>query len=313
MTTTPGQRRRPSAVLTTPLIALALVGAAAVADQDPSPSPTPAPAAALVLRVEGAPFAVAPGPAAPGAPLAPLDWLAAGSQVDVPEGGAVELVLANGARYHLPAGTLVLVRETSLETRQGAPQRLPAAPPLAPVPPIAAMGRTALTAVRIRAGGFPTLHPGGGARVLADDAELRYTSSVPATTYGVELEDLAGRVLLALETRETEVAIPAGVLRPGETYLWRVRTRDPSGMLLWEEERFTTFTAEEAAARQRLATTVEAAGDTTGWLALAGVDRGLGLTRMALVAVERALELAPDDAGLVAARRRLAAEAGAPE
>ncbi|HVS03408.1 MAG TPA: hypothetical protein VMT16_11615 [Thermoanaerobaculia bacterium] len=276
-------------------------------------APAPAAAAALVLMVEGAPMARVPAEAEEGEQvrLAPLDWLPAGTHVATGDADAVEIVLRSGARFRLGPDTAVVVAEDGLQAEHGQPQRLADTAPLPVVPAIAAApGRTALTAVRIRAGGFPALYPADGARVVADAAELRFIPAVAAGSYSLEIEDVAGRVVLELATSETRVAVPAGVLAAGEAYLWRVRTRDPSGMLLWEEARFETLSAEEEAARRRLEEAVAAAPDAMGYLLLAGVDRGLGLAREAHRDLERALEMDPGAVAIQQIRQRLAAEVG---
>lgn len=271
-------------------------------------SPTAEPAAALVLAVSGEPRATAAGDAGTPVALAALDWLAADTRLVTGERGEVELVLSDGSRWHLPPRTEVVLGSGGLEVAAGQPRQLADVPPPPAIPPIGSEVRTTLTAVRIRAGGFTALYPGNGARALADAAELRFAAGVAAPAYVVEVEDEAGRTVLELETRESTVAIPPGVLAPGEAYVWRVRTRDPSGMLLWEEALFATLTATEAAERAAVRAAAESAADATAWLVLAGVDRALGLTREAVAALDRALALGGPAPGLRETRRRLAAE-----
>jgi hypothetical protein len=263
---------------------------------------TPLPVA-IVLKLSGAAEASLPGADEP-TPVELLDWFPQGTELATLEGASLELAFRSGARWRLGSSSAARLAVEGPEETRGPVERLPdlaQAPAPAAAHPDQVAG-AALTAVRIRGQGFSVLYPDGGARTVAGATRLYFQPELPFDRYRVGVEDEDGRLLLDLETKESLVEVPPGVLEPGATYYWTVRTRDALGHLIWEEARFETLPPELEAGRQALLRYPEAQAPPA---MVAAMDQELGLWWEAREALVEAIRQDPRDERLGAALRRL--------
>jgi len=87
--------------------------------------------------------------------------------------------------------------------------------------------------------------------VLDPGARLAWESFGAGASYQVEVVDAAGSRLVAVETADAQLALPASAtLQPGRTYYWSVRGRDDSGTRTFY--RVAEFRVADAATRRRL-------------------------------------------------------------
>jgi hypothetical protein len=128
-----------------------------------------------------------------------------------------------------------------------------------------------------------------------------------ASRYSVEVEDEAGRRVIARETSDTELVVPRGVFQSGATYYWRVQTIDRAGAPARGSSQFTTLPHEQVQLRDALRRTVASEGGADSLAFLAEIDRRLGLLEEALDGFRAALRENPGDAAIQAAVRALEA------
>ena len=76
---------------------------------------------------------------------------------------------------------------------------------------------------------------------------LRWTSVPGADLYRVQVWDREGNVLLAMDTRDTALALPAQITHAGGSYLWEVKAR--TGWDRWVSSDFLEFTVRSPSAR----------------------------------------------------------------
>jgi len=242
-------------------------------------------------------------------PLELFDRLGPGATVSTGDGSRVVLAFVSGDRFALGASAEAAVTTEGLRSLSGPVDRLAPVPTAARVLPLAvdesAGRRAGASRIRLLSAvdpGLAPIAPTDGEMVLADAVALAFSLCPETSAYRVEVEDEAGKVVLDVTTTETGLVVPAGVLRPGALYLWRVRAMKEGRTLAAAEALFGTLSRDRAEARQALAAQTAAARDSDLWALLAAVDRGLDLNRTACADLERALELTGPSPALDQAR-----------
>jgi hypothetical protein len=224
-----------------------------------------------------------------------LAWIAPGDRLVLDRGALVNLLLLDGRRFELRGPLTAEVRASAVEIVD-LPRRSPLSGPAireqAPAPeldlaPLAAAERPAreLGAVRLRPGAIEGLTPDRGV-VPPESATLAFRPVANAPRYRVIVLDGVGRMIHDVETDASEVALPADLLRAGESYLWQVATVGRPGATLRGEAEFRTLDVRAAKLRSAL----RAAHETStpeALLLLAEVDRRLGLAVEARSAADR--------------------------
>lgn len=263
------------------------------------------PLVALISELSGdASSRVRPG--APSSPARRFDALAVGATLELGPKSHGVVVLAGGERFALGPGARATVAATQLTQTSGPVKALPSLPTL---PRLVALDDSRpsgpLGGVRLRGTVISRLHP-SYAVLATDPITLRFDRVDGASKYAVEMEDAAGRRLFAAETTTAEVPLPSGLLAPGATFHWTVRTLDQLGAEARGTSQFRTLSADQAQIRDALRR-ADASEDDAAFLA--EVDRRLGLYPQALDGFRAALAGAPDDASLLRAIRWLEARA----
>jgi len=206
-----------------------------------------------------------------------FDWLNPETTLETGAGARLTLAFSNGRRYEMRENARLTVVAAGATNLSGPVRPLAPLPPMPKLPAVApgsgASSQSGAVRVRSLAPVSECRYPRDGYTVLADRAVLRVKA--PATAYRVEILDDSGSVIYQTKASSAEVALPAGTLRPGVHYSWRVRAPDASGDILDHAE-FTTLTADNAALRTAfMAGFPQRDADT---LALfAEVDQRLGL------------------------------------
>jgi hypothetical protein len=251
-------------------------------------------------------------------PLSPFDWLAPATRLELAPAATLQLLLLDGRRFELRGPVSARLRGDGVELL-AVPRRSPlAGPALRALPAtaapdvlaIAAEERPAprLGAIRLRNGGIRNLLPHEETTTLAEATVLSFTPAAGGARYVVSVLDPAGRTVFTVETGDHRLALPAAALRPGTTYLWRVVTVGRAGATLRGEAEFRTLGQRTVRARERLRRALLArpgSGDAAARLALAEVDRRLGLVNEAAEGAAAAAAMAPGDAALQAAAERI--------
>lgn len=230
---------------------------------------------AIVYSLAGEASLAAPVPR----PLRRFDRLPAGTTVEVSPGSRVALAFVSGLRYELGERSRVTIGRRNLASRTGPVRRLPPAPLLPRLSPIAAEDRPGprAGAVRIRTEIITGLHPDRGETSLASATRLRFDSVTAAPGYRVQIADRTGETLFQTDTRATEIQVPPGILEPGERYSWTVETRDRPGAVARGEATWTTLDAARSRAREELRRWIQSSRETEDRLVLMAVDQALGL------------------------------------
>lgn len=263
-------------------------------------------ALAVVAGLSGS-ASVATPPAMKTEPARLFAWLPAGATIEVGPGSRVTLAFLDGSRCELLERSRGRVRAGGLDSVSGSQRVLDRVPPL---PHLAAIAReaepgTQSAAIRIRAGErIRQLYPAGGAMSLADSTVLRFSPVHEAAGYVVEVEDEMGRTVFQAQTQAPSVAVSGGILKPGSSYYWRVRTLEAIGPARRGEARFATLAGEDTRLRAALREALEPKGEVESLALLAEVDRRLGLLSEAREGLRAALARAPEDESL---RQALAA------
>jgi hypothetical protein len=294
-----------------PIGGAAVVAALAAAAATARPPATVAPGAAaepvalLTARGEVVTCVAVDTPCgAAGVAASSYSWLQEGWRLELPAGAAAEVLLLDGRRWELrgPVAAIVHAAGVAPLVVPGAGDvagRVQAHPAPASVDVLALApadrAADALGAIRVRNGGIGGLYPAGGATALADRVTLSFAPAPGATRHAVSVLDAVGREVFAAELDDGRhaVVVPPGLLRRGERFLWRVSTLGrPGGVLRGEAE----VLALDALPEQRRARLADGLGrDAAGLLALAEVDRRLGLLAEARGWARRAAGLAPAD------------------
>lgn len=229
--------------------------------------------------------------------VAGLDWLKAGATIEVGAKSTITVILLNGRRYELGAGAKATITGEALTNTRGSIRELKTLPPLPQLAPIA--DNTAATSAAVRMRGLDAvrnLYPREGMSALADAVTLSFSSVPDASSYQVDLADQLGERIARYPSEATSVKIPAGTLRPGSRYSWRVRAIGSAGLVAQGAASFTTISEQDLARRTEFATAVHelAAGAPVAAL-LGDLDLRLGLLHEAQQELEAALRLMPDD------------------
>ena len=234
---------------------------------------------ALIAAIDGPAHVMLPR-ATRATALRLFDRLPVDATITTGSQATVLVVFRTGARARITPDSLVKVADRSLETLAGRIERLADVPPL-PVfdPPAADVPRGRVAAVRIRGEEFDDLYPRGEARSLADATELAFVPKHAYGAYDVEIFDQGGRVVFMTRATEPRVVVPANVLDPGRSYVWRVSARTPSGAVIHGQARFATLTAEQRDWRRAARRAVQPQAVDALWLA--EIDLALGLLREA--------------------------------
>jgi len=220
-----------------------------------------------------------------------FDWLGADAVVRTDADTRVVLTLTSGKRYEIGEKADVTVTATVPKAAKGSVLELEPLPALPPVPVVDAQARPGARtgAVRVRGTEWPaTLYPDEGAAVLADAVVLRFDAAAPEIAYRVEIEDEGGRAVHAADGTATVVTVPPHSLQPGASYHWTVRTLPKLGPALRAQAEFVTLPAETARQLRAFELGIKAAGDTDSLALLAAVERGLGRTAEAQLALAEA-------------------------
>ncbi|MBW8879134.1 MAG: hypothetical protein JF614_29690 [Acidobacteria bacterium] len=212
-------------------------------------------------------------------PLRLFDRFAAGATVEVGSGSHLALAFANGRRYELGGRSRVTLGPADLASRNGPVRPLASFPPVPGLSPIAAADRPGerAGAVRIRGEEIAGLYPGHGAATLAGATVLRFEPIEGGARYRVEVQDRQGKLIFEAETTASAVTLPTGLLRPGTSYDWSVRTVERAGPVAQGKADFVTLSSRTAKAREALRNALMKEGDSTSLALLAEVDRSLGL------------------------------------
>lgn len=286
-----GTRRAPSFLLA--FAAAALLGPAlAVRSQGRSPEGEAAkPAwAGVVVSLRGAATTARPGEAPAG--LTGVDWVPEGAVVETRGGAELVLALRDGSRFRLGPSARAVVSAKGLSATSGPIETLSSVAPIPDVAPLVRPVPGQLGAVRIRSVLVRGLYPASPYTSLADSTTLSFEPPAPGAEVRVQVEDESGETVFETRTQAAALRLPPGILRPGERYLWRVRTIGRTGPHALGSAEFETLSPAVAAARERLA---EAAGGDPAALTLAAeVDRQLGLLREAREGFAKVLALGPD-------------------
>lgn len=146
--------------------------------------------------------------------------------------------------------------------------------------------------MRIRSRVLRGLYPAAPFTSLADETTLSFDRLEGASEVRVEIEDETGETVFESRTAASTLRLPAGILRPGQRYFWRVRTIGRSGPTAEGSAEFETLGREVAQSRAALHARVDSADAGLQTLA-AEVDRRLGLLREAREGFTRASALEP--------------------
>jgi len=156
-------------------------------------------------------------------------------------------------------------------------------------------------AIRVRQGSdlhFRTLYPNEDSLTLPDSTVLRFAPIEGASRYRVELEDESGKTVFDAETQLLAVAVPAGILRSGSHYYWKVRTIERTGPSVHGESEFGTLGEEDIHRRTAVRAALEKSGDVESLALMAEIDRRLELLVEAREGFQAALAKAPENPAL---------------
>lgn len=275
-----------------PLTALAVLLTLASAGPGAGPE-----AVAVVSSLSGT-ASVAEVPGAKKA-VRPFDWLPTGAVIEVDSGSRLTLALCNGNRYELGEGTKATLIATGVKADSGEVRPLD---PFPPIPRAAAIAgeakpgeRSGAIRVRDQENRIRNLYPRGDGATLPESTVLRFSPAPGASRYRVELEDETGRTIFDAETQATSVGVPAGIVKPGSRYFWKVRTLDRMGAAVRGESAFGTLSAEDIGRRAAVKAVLEDKGDAPSLALLAEIDRRLGLLAEAREEFRAALAKSPGD------------------
>lgn len=243
----------------------------------PAPLGAAARALALVYQVDGA-VTWQQGQRAP-RPLRAFERLSRGARLVLPAQASVALAFEDGRRARLtgPGAMRLTGRGRLLGTCGTTP--LPSVPALPALGALAEDERAGLrsAAVRVRGEVIAELWPTAPGRTLASATTLTFATVAGASAYRVELRTRTGMLLLARTLSAPRLALPAGLLAPGTSYLWSVESLTAAGAPARGEARLLTLDAprEQALLGWRRALAAQAPADAEA-LSVA-LDLALGL------------------------------------
>lgn len=208
-----------------------------------------------------------------------FDRLQEGDTLRTGGGADIMLVFATGTRMRLGGSGEARVRADGLVARRGELETLPSLPTVPLIAPVIGAG-SAVTAVRIRAGGLHAVEPAPGETVLAEAVVLSIDSDGDST-YEYEIVAPDATVVFRQHTTAMRVHVPPSILAPGVAYRWEVTARRPTGFEARTGGAFTTLPAPIAAQRAALLAAMSDS-DAESAAVLAEVDFTLGLWHPAL-------------------------------
>jgi hypothetical protein len=280
---------------TLPAILIAVLPLAAFAQERTAPE-----AVAVVTSITGNVTLTAQ--ADKKSPVHLFDWLPAGAVIESAAGSRVTLVFADGHRYEVAEKSRVSLGPAGPKSAAGSVRPLEAVPPMPRLVAISASRAGALSgAIRLRQGSnlhFRNLYPSGSSVTLPDSTVLHFAPIEGASRYRVELEDESGKTVFDAETPLSAVMVPAGILRPGSHYYWKVRTIESLGPSVRGESDFATLEEEDIHRRAAVRAALEKKNDVESLALMAEIDRRLELLMEAREGFQTALTKAPDDAAL---------------
>jgi hypothetical protein len=309
----PASARRARLMTRAAIVLIVFLGTAELhAQPGPGPARPQAAAASSVAMIARAAGDITVESRAGARKAVRFERLAGGEVIRTARGAEAVLVFRTGARVRLGEASRARIAGDRAIRIDGTLETLPPVPPVPVVAPVAGAGTT-ITAVRIRAGGLTLVSPPDDAVTLAPSTVLEFTP-VATEAYDVEIEGPDAAVVHRVRTRETRLVVPAGPLRPGTAYRWRVTARLATGFSLSGEGRFRTLASEAADARETLRRGLPA-GDADALALLAEVDLTLGLMEEALAgfrAARTAGAVDPIVGERIAELERLRGESGSP-
>ena len=233
-----------------------------------------------------------------------FDRLPAGTTVEVKPDSRLALAFVSGIRYELGERSRVTIGQKDLASRTGPVRPLPRVPPLPRLSPIAGADRPGpkAGAVRIRAEIIRGLDPDHGTMSLAEATRLRFEPVPAAPGYKIQILDRTGETLFKLDTQDTKVSVPPGVLEPGKDYRWTVETRGRPGAVVRGEAALVTLDRSRARAREELRRWVQRSEHMDDRLLLAAVDQTLGVSEHCRLSISGLVveTVAPDSAASLA-------------
>ncbi len=206
-----------------------------------------------------------------------FDWVNPETTLETGAGAHLTLAFANGRRYEMRENARLTVIAAGATNLSGPVHPLAPVPPMPKLPAVAPGSGASIQSGAVRVRSIPPVrecrYPRDGYTTQADRAVLRFKA--PAGSYRVEILDDSGSVIFKTETSAAEVAVPAGTLRAGVHYSWRVL--GPGGSeTIRDRAEFTTLSDDDAARRAAfIAGFPERDADTLELLAQ--VDLRLGL------------------------------------
>jgi hypothetical protein len=280
------------------LVVVSLSAAATAVSATPPRKPNAPDAVAIVCFASGPTAAWSPRPAIR-REVRLFDWLLPGTRLEVGPDGRLDIAFRNGRRYHLEAGAEVTLGAEDLTASAGPVAALPSLPPLprlAAIRPDDPAGRR-VGAVRLRGERMAGLYPQDAA-IPPGETTLQFDAVPTALRYLVTIEDPTGRPVFQAESESSTVPVPRGVLLPGTTYSWHVRTVDAAGWPFEGVASFATLDEQAVGEWRALKDAVERTNDLPSLVLLAEVERGLGLRAEARETLRLALEMSPDSPDL---------------
>lgn len=269
-----------------PGILIAVIAAApAVATEEEAPGQGDP--VAIVCLIRGSVTVEAPGKSRRELEL--LDLLVPGAVIRTSSGGLMVVAFADGSRFEIAENARAVIEAETIAAEQEKVRELPKVPALAQLSPIVGdqrIGQRAATG-RIRddgtdEGGGLVLDPPSGARILADEATLAFKPLEGYHGYRLTVqEENRGETVFDVEISAASVTIPPGILRPGATYYWVVRTLDSERPPVRTGAVLSTLAPREDRARRALVEQIRTADDASLLVLLASIDRDLGLNREA--------------------------------
>jgi hypothetical protein len=231
-----------------------------------------------------------------------FDWLPAGSVIEVDSGSSLTLAFSNGSRYELGENVKATLAADGPKALTGAVHGLASVPRMPRVVAVARGARagTRSAAIRLRQTGLRIrgLYPREDSASLPESTALLFAPADGAGRYRVEVEDESGRTIFEAETESSVVRVPAGILKAGTRYYWKVRTVGRVGPALRGESEFATLSAQDAEKRAALKASLETNGDAESLALLAEIDHRLGLLTEAREEFRSALSKAPKQEGV---------------
>lgn len=224
--------------------------------------------------------------------------LAEGDALQLPAGARAVVVFIDGNRCELTGPCRVTSLKNGFSGDKAQVKSLAPVAVRAAVAPIATnAGRhhaaTRIRGARIEEYAIQDLRPAGGDCIPADCAILSFRPVTGVEKYRVEIEDEMGQTILDTEVHSAEVQVSPGILQPGSSYFWKVRTLGQMVPPKRGDAVFITLEADKATGRTALKRMAETAMDPSLWLLLAEFDVSAGMAREACRSIAVALSLAP--------------------